>query len=182
MRVISRLGWHTDPPATSQELPHVRGVPLEFDLPEGATRCRSWPNRLGLLEAGSASDEVEWHSELAQPPEDGTISSVGRPDLQASRELPQRTRAFRRLLKSLAQIPGVELTAFPDAMCAIILTPGVPAERKAGIRYPSGVEPVPERLGEFPGGLQLRVDDSEWQRFDRYAATVQQLLAGDYQP
>ena len=67
------------------------------------------------------------------------------------------------------------LAATPQALAAILLTPtGV--DRTAIPRHvEDAIEDVPRRLGEFPGGVQLRLTDRAWQHRQEYASVIETI-------
>lgn len=178
---VSRLGWHDL--SHDNEVLHVRGIAVAADVPPEAVRIRSWPNRLGILEQGGPTDRVAWIPDLAPRPPHGLIEVDDPTGSDQPESFDVRLKAFRKFVKGLGQLPGVEIPVVPEAMCTIVLTNGDAFHDEGGLTAAiPGVAPTPSRLEEFPGGVQLRVGESEWPRFDQYAQDVQQLLTRDQQP
>ncbi|MGI9528591.1 MAG: hypothetical protein ACR2NG_02685 [Acidimicrobiia bacterium] len=155
----------------------MRGVPVtgEGIGPERAQRRRSWPNRAGILETGADTDTVDWYADLADPPPNGTVVRHREP---FGERIDERIAWFRGLLKTLEQIRGVTAPITPEAPCGIVLTPGIPARGLAAAadRFPRAIDALPNRLAEFPGGIQLRVTPEAWLHADAYAVSVQEVL------
>jgi len=181
--LVSRLAW-AEPSdlelhGTVAEVPHVRGVPMTSAAldPNDVTRRRCWPNRAGILERGGPADTVDWYADLAEEPPNGR-SKVHRGPTPG--DLAQRLTWFRTLLKSLSQIRGVTVPVRPEAPCGIVLTRGVAASTMVTGSQPflGAIDVLPERLGEFPGGIQLVVTGEAWLHADAYAVTVQNMLKG----
>lgn len=175
--LVSRLAWtaphRSNPSGITDEVPHVRGVPVVGEAVAQRRRC--WPNRAGILESGDDADTVDWYADLADPPPNGTLQRHG---ASIPGNVGERIAWLRRLMKALEQIRGVSSPIWPDAACGIVITPGIHADRRAPAmkRFPGAIAAVPEHLGEFPGGIQLRVTPEAWLHADAYAVTVQELL------
>ena len=159
------------------ELPHVRGVPIVPAGIDAGTRIREWPNICGHLEAGGREDIVAWRSDLAPRPEIGIVHDMTR--RSASVDVGERRVAMRDLAKSLDQLEGVRLCCRGASAACVVLTGGVAADAIHAVtrEYPGAIAPVPTRLAEFPGGINLAFVDSAWHRRREYAEAVRQLLA-----
>jgi hypothetical protein len=170
---VSRLGWHDE--THVPEVPHVRGVPVRVGHDDPVRW--SWPNRLGVCESDREIDIVLWRSELAPRPDRGRIEQSD-PSIVDPTTLSDRLRWFRSLLKRLDQHRGVSPLGAIDAPAAIVMTrAGVPLDTRFGT-LSGAVEPVPARLGEFPGGVQLALTDLAWRQRDQYAALVESITTG----
>lgn len=179
--LVSRLAW-TEPidlgiSGPTAEVPHVRGVPVSDRAldPITTARRRCWPNRAGLLEPGAATDTVDWYADLADAPPHGNVVQHNQP---TPGDVSKRLAWFHTLLKSLSQIRGVTVPVRPETPCGIVLTPGIPGSRLSAVsqRFPRAIDVLPERLGEFPGGLQLVVTGEAWLHAEAYAVTVRNVL------
>lgn len=181
--LVSRLAWTepaglgTAPPVV--ELPHLGGVPIASEsLAQGATsRHRAWPNRAGILESGEPTDTVHWYSALAIEPPEGVVVTHGS---STPPDLDDQLAWLHELIKGLSQIRGVVAPIRPEALCCIILTPGIDSVALAPSinRFPGAIDAVPTHLGEFPGGLQLVVTEEAWRHPEAYAGTVRAVLSG----
>lgn len=183
----SRLRWFdADDEAGAIEVVHVRGVPvIESVADRDAVRRREWPNRLGMVERGTHDDDVRWYPELAERPPSGRVSTY---DLDGSpceavdgieRDLARRAAWLQTLVHGLTQHRGVSAAAPVSGTAGVLLTPrgvtGIPAH---GTGWGAALGPVPRRLAEFPGGLQVAVTDRVWSRRDEYAAAVSAIVTG----
>ena len=181
--LISRLRWDASAPESVDdafiEVPHVRGVPIIDDelVASAPDRRRSWPNRAGILEQGSPVDVVDWQAELAPDPGEGRIVRHGGP---TPSDFAERLTWFRRFLKSLVQVGGVSVPIEPEGLCGIVMTRGVGGDRIAAARalHPGSLTLLPRRLGEFPGGLQLKLTGEAWAQLEAYAGAVRDVLNG----
>ena len=181
--LVSRLRWDASAPqdvdAAGIEVPHVRGVPIVDDelLASTPDRRRSWPNRAGILEQGSPADVVDWQTELAPDPGEGRIVRHGGP---TPSDFIERLAWFRRFLKSLVQVGGVSVPVEPEGLCGIVMTRGVGGDRIAAAQalHPGSLMLLPRRLGEFPGGLQLKLTGEAWAQPEAYAGAVRDVLNG----
>ncbi|MEZ5176129.1 MAG: hypothetical protein R2823_07985 [Acidimicrobiia bacterium] len=160
------LGITLDP---SREIPHVRGVPIPVPIPEAHTVVREWPNRSGRCEAFSEHDLVRWDRSLAPPPSAPWV--IPRGTEVDPTEFVERQRWFAKFVRSLEQIPKVVRAVPSDTLAAIVLTPA-----RAMGDLPAGVDPVPRQLGEFPGGITIRVPSKHWEDRDAYADIVRAWL------
>ena len=166
---VSRLGWHDA--AAAIEIPHVRGVPVITGNGEHVIE-RSWPNRLGMLE--HRGDRIVWHSELAPVPEREADERIGVAIIAAA-EFHERRHWFSKLLKRSTQHRGIMLAAPPEALAAILLTPAGVGHTAIPGHVEDTIEDVPLRLGEFPGGIQLRLTDRAWQHRQEYASVIETI-------
>lgn len=158
---VSRLHWDDGSiPRPHHEIPHVRGVPIRVGVPVDTEVHRFVPNRLGIAEDGDNHDIVHTMPGLDQ--------HVGR---------------FRKLLRRLAQIPGVQPAVDPAMACTILLTPGVTREslERVNARFPGSVASAPARLSEFPGGIQIVAGGSVGPFFGEFADALEACIAGGWQ-
>jgi hypothetical protein len=79
---------------------------------------------------------------------------------------------FRKFIRSLEQEPGIVAATPFETSRAIVLTPRGLAE---GTHMP-GVDPVPDRLGEFPGGVVLTLRQDLWKNRSTFADETLSLL------
>ncbi|MCZ7533110.1 MAG: hypothetical protein M5U23_06865 [Acidimicrobiia bacterium] len=171
----SRLADETLPkelgftPHPSLEIPHVRGIPIQFPLPDGHRAVREWPNRAGRLEPFHAGDVVRWDRQLAPEPRSPDVLARGASADPALLEEMQPW--FGRFIRSLEQIRRVIRATPSETPRAILLTPRNPTGD-----LPPGVERLPERLGEFPGGIQITLSADWWHHRDAYADDVRGWL------
>lgn len=159
-----------------RELPHVKGKPIRAVAPKGAQVVTEWPNLAGRLEPIHEGDIVRWDRTLAPEPNHGDVQPYGRttePEM-----LTQMFRWFRRFVRSLEQEPGI-VAATPFETCrAILLTPKGLSDDS---RLP-GVDPVPDRLGEFPGGVVLTLREEQWAKRSNFADDTLRLLTTGLEP
>jgi hypothetical protein len=151
---------------------------------------REWPNRLGIRESLRDDDTVAWYPGLAARPDRGTIVRV---DLTGAlllgdhtaegpaglddHDIDVRTRWLRSLVHRIEQTPGHRSAAPIVSPCGIVLTPGRTAVRAAeSASWGSAFEPCPNRLGEFPGGIQIAITEASWRRRDAYAGFVTAII------
>jgi hypothetical protein len=183
---ISRLRWvttdghlrevvDTDSSIVALEVPHVAGQPIDDVVPSHAVRIREWPNRLGILERGSEGDVVMWRTDLADEPPYGRVVAVGP---RAGTVHTERLVEFRSIVARLCRLSGVDAAARPEALCCVLLTPGVdgPALESFAGATEGWAAPLPEYLGEFPGGVQLTFTASAWSRPSQYADAIERLI------
>lgn len=159
------------------------GIPVvDAVTSSAAPRIREWPNRLGVLEDGETGDTVRWYPELAPPPTTGVVMASqldGSPDSAGERPTSQRTQWLQSLVRSAEQTPGVRRIRTPIGAATILLTPGAGvAHMDTGHPWGPALAAVPNRLGEFPGGLQLAVTDRVWEHRDEYAEAVLAIVSG----
>jgi hypothetical protein len=155
-----------------KELPHVRGKPIRAVAPKHAKVVTEWPNLAGRLEPIHEGDIVRWDRTLAPEPPSGEVHGYG---TQADPELLQKMyQWFRKFVRSLEQEPGIVAATPFETARAIVLTP---TGLKGG-RLPPGVDPIPPRLGEFPGGVVLTLRADLWRRRSTFADDTLQLLTG----
>lgn len=160
------LGFTPNP---SLETPHVRGVPIRITLAEGHRAVREWPNRAGRLEPFRDDDIVRWDRQLAPQPQAAHI--LGRGEPTAVETLSAMQPWFDRFIRSLEQIRRVIRATPSETPRAILLTP-----RDPNRELPRGVESLPKRLGEFPGGIQITLSPDSWHQRDAYAHDVRAWL------
>lgn len=156
-------------PNADHEIPHVRGLPIQIPLPEGHRAVREWPNRAGRLEPVLDGDIVRWDRGLAPPPPGDHVIGRGEPIDVAT--LVTMRQWFNRFIGSLEQIRHITRAAPCETPRAILLTPGNPTGET-----PLGVEPLPKRLAEFPGGIQITLYADAWHERDAYADKVRGWL------
>ena len=153
-----------------KELPHVSGRPIRAVAPKGAAVVTEWPNLAGRLEPIHDGDIVRWDRTLAPEPTAGEIHPYG---AQVAPELlPKMFQWFRKFIRTLEQEPGIVAATPFETSRAIVLTPRGLA---SGPHRP-GVDPVPSRLGEFPGGVVLTMREDLWTARSNFADDVIQLL------
>lgn len=148
----------------------MRGKPIRAVAPNGASIVTEWPNLAGRLEPIHEGDIVRWDRTLAPEPPSGNIRAYGiqtDPDL-----LPKMVSWFRKFIRSLEQEPGIVAATPFETSRAIVLTPRGLAE---GTHMP-GVDPVPDRLGEFPGGVVLTLRQDLWKNRSTFADETLSLL------
>ncbi len=160
------------------EIPHVRGVPVDIDIPTGFIRVTEWPNALGISERSDADTVVRWDPRLAVAPPVGRVVRLS--DDPTPENLESRTALLQRMCSRLEQLPGVARSVSPKAPLTILLTPGVPTFRleELDARFPHSTSRVRPALGEFPGGIQLTVIDDVWTQPEQYAGAVELALRG----
>ncbi|KAA3636326.1 MAG: hypothetical protein DWP92_09675 [Armatimonadetes bacterium] len=156
-------------PHPSLEIPHIRGIPVPIPLAEDQRAVREWPNLAGRLEPLQAGHVVRWDRRLAPEPHSQEVLARGEATDVALLEEMQPW--FDRFIRSLEQIRRVIRAAPSETPRAILLTPRNPVGD-----LPSGVEAVPRRLGEFPGGIQITLGPDSWQQRDAYADDVRGWL------
>lgn len=153
-----------------RELPHVKGTPIRAVSPKGAKVVTEWPNLAGRLEPIHEGDIVRWDRTLATEPPDGDVRGYG---AQTDPEvLEQMFSWFRKFVRSLEQEPGIVAATPFETSRAIVLTPKGLAE---DLETP-GVDRVPDRLGEFPGGVVLTFREELWQTRSNFADDTLRLL------
>ena len=157
------------------EVPHIGCRPVDDGIPRSLVRIRHWPNIGGYLERGDPDDIVAWAPYLAESPIEGRVLQIGPPD---NGERPKRLQFLHRLIKRLEQHQGVVATHRPRSARTIVYTPGVPNDMLMPIsqQFPHAVEPVPERLTEFPGGLVLTVTSGVWTDPEGFARSLDETL------
>jgi hypothetical protein len=155
-------------PLTTNEVPHVRALPIPLAVPPGSIVVREWPNIAGRLEPARDGDVVRWCRSLAPEPPQGTVVARGEP---AEPGLVVEMRQWLlKFARRLMQMPGVSIAASPDTPRIILLTPhGLKNEADR----PEGIDRVPERLAEFPGGLVLTMDERTFEDRTEYADAVE---------
>ncbi|MEN8040569.1 MAG: hypothetical protein ABFR95_03610 [Actinomycetota bacterium] len=160
------------------EVPHVRGVPIPIDLPDGFVHVVEWPNAAGVLEPAHAEAVISWDPELAPVPRQALYVAVS--DAPQAADIERRTAFLTSLTSRLAQLPGVVAPIRPDAPTTILLTHGVPDESLESVNrsFPGSIQRVRRELGEFPGGLQLVITDDVWALPEEYAETLEHALQG----
>jgi hypothetical protein len=95
------------------------------------------------------------------------------------RDLARRAAWLQSLVHSLTQHRGVSAAAPVCGTAGVLLTPRDVASLPAhGTGWGAALAPVPRRLAEFPGGLQMAVTDRVWSRRDEYAAAVSTIVTG----
>ena len=158
-------------PAIANEIPHVDGVPVDVHVPDGDTVIREWPNLAGRLETPDAAHVVRWHRSLASAPPCGVVIPRGQSVDDAL--LTEMRRWVTKFARSLEQLPGVTVAASGDAPRALVLTP-------RGISHhpdlPTGIDPVPTHLAEFPGGVILTVNETSFEHRAEYADAVEAII------
>ena len=155
----------------ANEIPHVRGLPVDIALPSEAFVVREWPNLAGRLEPVSGDDIVRWNPSLAPAPSTANVVRGG--DEVNKGDLADMTLWMARFARALTQIPGVTLAAPSDSPRLIILTPhGLPNRTD----LPTGMLAVPDRLGEFPGGIVLTMDPTSFEHRAEYAGIVEAII------
>ncbi len=156
-------------PHPSFEIPHVRGIPIQIPRPDGRQAVREWPNRAGRLEPFHGDDVVRWDRRLAPEPRSHLV--LGRGEATDVAVLKEMQPWFDRFIRSLEQFRRVIRATPSETPRAILLTPRVPIGE-----VPAGVKPLPQRLGEFPGGIQITLDPDSWHHRDAYADDVRGWL------
>jgi hypothetical protein len=158
-------------PAIANEIPHVGGVPVDVAIPGGDTVIREWPNITGRLETPTGDQIVRWHRSLAPPPPYGVV--IPRGDSVDDTLRSEMRRWVTKFARSLEQMPGVTVAASGDSARALLLTP-------RGLSHhadlPAGIEPVPTRLAEFPGGVVLTMDENSFEHRAEYADVVEAII------
>jgi hypothetical protein len=158
-------------PAIANEIPHVGGVPIDVAIPDGDTVIREWPNIAGRLETPTGDQIVRWHRSLAPPPPHGVV--IPRGDSVDDTLLAEMRRWVAQFARSLEQLPGVTVAASGDSTRALVLTP-------RGLSHhgdlPAGIEPVPTRLAEFPGGVVLTMEENSFEHRAEYADAVEAII------
>jgi hypothetical protein len=158
-------------PAIAYEIPHVRGIPVDVAIPEGNTVIREWPNIAGRLEPPTSDHIVRWHRSLAAMPPCGVLMPRG--EAVDDTLLSEMRRWVTKFARSLEQLPGVTVAASGDSPRALVLTPH-------GLSHhadlPPGMEPVPTRLAEFPGGVVLTMNENSFGHRAEYADAVQAII------
>ena len=155
----------------ANEIPHVRGLPVELSLPPEAFVVREWPNLAGRLEPHTDNDIVRWNPSLAAAPSAVNVFRSG--DEVNDGELSRMTLWMARFARALTQIPGVTLATPSDSPRLIVLTPhGLPNRHD----IPVGMRAVPDRLGEFPGGIVLTMDAASFEHRAEYADGVEAII------
>ncbi len=140
----------------THELPHVRGMPVRSVAPPDATIVAEWPNLAGRLERCFDEDIVRWDRSLAPPPPVGRVQAYG-PETNPTL-LVEMLAWFRKFVRTLEQEPGLVAATPFDTPRAIILTRrGLPAST-----HHRGLDPVPDHLAEFPGGVIVTLRESTW--------------------
>lgn len=157
-------------PYPDREIPHVRGVPIQMPLPGGHVAVREWPNRAGRLEPVHEGEIVRWDRSLALPPPTDHVIARGEPIDVAT--LAMMGQWFNRFIGSLEQIRHITRATPCETPRAILLTPREPRGET-----PSGVERLPKRLAEFPGGIQITLGLDAWHEREAYADRVREWLA-----
>ena len=158
-------------PAIANEIPHVGGVPVDVAIPDGDTVIREWPNIAGRLETPTGGQIVRWHRSLAPSPPCGMVIPRGAPVDETV--LAEIRRWVTKFARSLEQLPGVTVAASGDSTRALVLTP-------RGLSHhadlPTGIDPVPTRLAEFPGGVVLTMDENSFGHRAEYADAVEAII------
>ncbi len=158
-------------PSVANEIPHVGGMPVDVAIPEGDTVIREWPNIAGRLEAPTSDQIVRWHRSLAPPPPCGVVLPRGASVDDAL--LAEMRTWVTKFARSLEQLPGVTVATSGDSTRALLLTP------RGVFRHsdlPRGIDPVPERLAEFPGGVVLTMDETSFGHRAEYADAVEAII------
>jgi hypothetical protein len=170
LRPIAPSSSPDDQPERIRELPHVLGKPIRAVAPSHASIVTEWPNLAGRLEPIHEGDIVRWDRSLAPEPLSGEVRPYGTkvdPDL-----LPKMFDWFRKLVRSLEQEPGVvAATPFETSRAILLTRRGIETD----MRVP-GVEAVPSRLGEFPGGVVITLREELWKHRSTFADDTIQLL------
>jgi hypothetical protein len=155
-----------------QEIPHLKGLPLDVPMPDHTTVVREWPNLAGRFEPTTGGGLVRWNRSLAPPPPSGAQIAWGETDrfVDPAEGLPW----FRRFIRTLEQHRGVVIATPTETMRAIVLTPWGVDDTKT---LPPGLTPVPEKYAEFPGGVVITVDAGGWDQHRSYAEEIQSWFA-----
>jgi hypothetical protein len=163
--------------ASTIEIPHLRGVPIDLPLPSGTIRLAEWPNAAGILEPIDESAVVRWDEANAPRPPTDRYIRVATTDPQ--RRLGDRIEALDQICRRLAQIRGVSRVATGASPIAMLITPGFTLDRVGAVldAFPESVEPKRHLLGEFPGGLGLVATDGVCELPTEYAACLEEILA-----
>lgn len=170
LRPIAPTSSPDDTTERVRELPHVRGKPIRAVAPNDATVVTEWPNLAGRLEPIHEGDIVRWDRTLALEPPTGRVRAYG---VETDPEMLQRMfQWFRKFVRSLEQEPGIIAATPFETSRAIVLTP---RGLKDGVVLP-GVDPVPSRLGEFPGGVVLTLREELWKSRSNFADDTVHLL------
>lgn len=168
---------HTAPESDGdsvRELPHVRGRPIRAVAPDGAQIVTEWPNLAGRLEPIQEGDIVRWDRTLAPEPPRGRVIAYGAHTEPTA--LHSMYQWFRKFIRSLEQEPGIIAATPFETSRAIILTPRGLRRRP---RIP-GLDRVPQRLGEFPGGVVITLREDMWETRSTFAdETIQHLTTPD---
>ena len=180
---VSRLRWFDLDAHATVEIPHVRGLPVDSAVDVPAERVREWPNRLGHIEPASEGDRIHWYPELAaRPPLEAIAFDLGGQPcdegapVSTDESIEERTRWLGSLIRSISQVRGVRAAAPVAGPCGIVLTPtGLPPTFDVA-QWGSALAPIPRRLGEFPGGIQLAVTPTVWSRREAYAEAVNAII------
>jgi hypothetical protein len=157
--------------AAATEIPHVRGRPVDLPMPDGATVIREWPNIAGRLEVPEPSHVVRWCRSLSARPPQGIV--IARGDAVDTALIAEMRSWLTRFARALSQIPGVSVAVSGDSPRAVVLTPRGLTNRPD---LPGGMEPVPTRLAEFPGGVILTMDRNSFEHRSQYAGAVEMII------
>jgi hypothetical protein len=162
------LGFAPDP---DNEIPHLRGLPVQVSLPRGAVTVTEWPNLAGRCEPSTENDVVRWCRPLASEPPTGSVVPYG--DVVGSEKIVEMGSWLGKFARSLMQLPGVSIPTQSESPRIIVLTP-------RGVRHvddlPNGITPVPRRLAEFAGGVILTMDHRTFDQRLEYAETVRGII------
>ena len=156
-----------------RELPHVRGRPIRTVAPADARIVTEWPNLAGRLEPVREGDIVRWDRTLAPEPPDGEVLAYGVPT--DPNLLHTMYQWFRKFVRSLEQEPGIIAATPFETSRAILLTP------RGLLREPRtlGLDRIPQRLGEFPGGVVVTMREELWTDRSTFAdETIRLLTSG----
>lgn len=158
-------------PAIANEIPHVGGVPVDIPVPEGDTVIREWPNVAGRLETPDDLDIVRWDRSLASQPPCGVV--IARGEAVDDVLLAEMRNWVTKFARGLGQLPGVSVAVATDTSRTLLVTPRGVSHRRD---LPKGVDPVPTRLAEFPGGVILTIDQSTFEHRAEYADAVEAII------